>query len=540
MIQSEQILEYIDGQLDTESEQELFDALSRQSELRSVLRQFISIGQAVHADREAYTPPADVERTLMAGLGIAASELGYASTTSTLLARLGAAMGGKLWGIVDAFVLGSVLTAILLYAGGGASTDGGRGSSAMNTADASRPRTELVNGTNISSANRNGSIASGPNAGAPVGASATNSASGGDDRQIVSSTSNTGASNTGTPSSDASGMNSGASNSATFSATHSDANGTSNATVRNNTDVRSGRDGAVSSDARDAGSNSSGIARSNSRADRTARTPRTSDRSGRIGSTESNGADSEISVRRSSTTSSDREGGVNPDAATPTSTRIDAVIVPATIASVRMRADGSRVDPVVSVRTTDAVVSQTLRERLNSSDPLNGLEEERTNGSVVGEARLQYGGAISPSKVRAGTASGHEAFAVGGYWQFTPALALGLEGGQESYDQTLRRVQGDTLQIDQRPSYIWGGVGLRYYLPQVAIGDLHPFAQTTIGGTSAGPLVRLRMGGELKMFGPLSANASAELSSLIYTFDGQRFTSARWGLTFGMAYSFNY
>lgn len=534
MIQSEQILEYIDGQLDTESEQELFDALSRQSELRSVLRQFISIGQAVHADREAYTPPADVERTLMAGLGIAASELGYASTTSTLLARLGAAMGGKLWGIVDAFVLGSVLTAILLYAGGGVSISGGSGNSAMNSGAGSRQRTELVNGPNTNSAERTGSgstMQSGADAGGPPVASATNSASGGDGRQTIPPTSNA-----GTSSSNASAMNAGASNPATFGATHSDANGTNsttnrnNATIRNNTAVRSGRDGAGSAAARDVRRN-----RADARVDHA---PRTSDGNGSTASGADEGAIT--SDRRSSTTSSGHDGVVDPAAATPTSTRMETVIVPATIASVRMRADGSRAEPAVSVRAKEAVISETLRERLNSSDPLNGLEEERTNGAVIGEARLQYGGAISPSKVRAGTASGHEAFAIGGYWQFAPTLALGLEGGQESYDQTLRRVQGDTLQIDQRPSYIWGGVGLRYYLPQVAIGDLHPFAQTTIGGTSAGPLVRLRMGGDLKMFGPLSANASAELSSLIYTFDGQRFTSARWGLTFGMAYSFNY
>lgn len=533
MIQSEQILEYIDGQLDTESEQELFDALSRQSELRSALRQFISIGQAVHADREAYTPPADVERTLMAGLGIAASELGYASTTSTLLARLGAAMGGKLWGIVDAFVLGSVLTALLLYTGGtgAASSDAGQANSAMNAGPGSRARTEIVNGANgkgrtDAGASGSSSIMRGGN-----GAGEQPSAFGNDIASTDARQANPSATNSST------------SNPALFGTTHTDVNPTSRATaVQNTTTTHSGRDGAGSrAAARDSRNNSGGITRSDAHVNRAARTPRASEPSSRIGSTAIGGTDSAgASDHQSTTTSSGRDGGMRPDAATPTSTRTDVVIVPATIASVQLRAAGSRMEPAVSARTQDAVVSQTLRERLNSNDPLNGLEAERTNGAVIAEARLQYGGAISPSKARAGTAPGHEAFAVGGYWQFTPALAFGVEGGQESYDQTLRRVQGDTLQIDQRPSYIWGGLGLRYYLPQVAIGDLHPFAQTTIGGTSAGPLVRLRMGGELKMFGPLSANASAELSSLIYTFDGQRFTSARWGLTFGMAYSFSY
>src|SRR5688500_4205909 len=71
MRRSESIFEFIDGSLDSVQEQELFDEMARAPEMRAELRQYIAIGEAVRADREAYVPPADAERSLMAGLGLA-------------------------------------------------------------------------------------------------------------------------------------------------------------------------------------------------------------------------------------------------------------------------------------------------------------------------------------------------------------------------------------------------------------------------------------------------------------------------------------
>jgi hypothetical protein len=114
------ILEYIDGTLDPEAEQTLFEAMVHQSELRASLRQFITIGDAVRADREAFVPPAFIEQSLMAGLGL--STLGAEVAAGGAGAGTGAAAGGFLarmvafkgiWSVVTAFVAGAIM------AGGG-------------------------------------------------------------------------------------------------------------------------------------------------------------------------------------------------------------------------------------------------------------------------------------------------------------------------------------------------------------------------------------------------------------------------------------
>ncbi len=70
MTQSDQLLEFIDGTLQGADEQALFESLAAEPELRTELRDFVQIGQAVRADREAFSPPADVERRLLGGLGL--------------------------------------------------------------------------------------------------------------------------------------------------------------------------------------------------------------------------------------------------------------------------------------------------------------------------------------------------------------------------------------------------------------------------------------------------------------------------------------
>lgn len=114
MTQSDMILEYIDGTLDPIGEQSLFDSLASQPELRATLRQFITIGDAVRNDREAFAPPAFVERSLLAGLGLTA--LGADIAAGTAGAGAGAAGGGMIarlvaikgvWSVVTAFVVGA-------------------------------------------------------------------------------------------------------------------------------------------------------------------------------------------------------------------------------------------------------------------------------------------------------------------------------------------------------------------------------------------------------------------------------------------------
>lgn len=111
MTTSDKILEFIDGTLEGADEQTLFDAMARLPELRTELRHYVQIGDAVRADREAYVPPADVERRLLGGLGLiplAATGGGaVAGGTAGMLGLLGLKSG--LLPMMLGFILGGLL-----------------------------------------------------------------------------------------------------------------------------------------------------------------------------------------------------------------------------------------------------------------------------------------------------------------------------------------------------------------------------------------------------------------------------------------------
>ena len=114
---NETIFNFIDGALDSSQEQLLFDELARQPELRSELRHYIALGEAVRADREAYAPPADVEQRLMAGLGLApiapmASAGGGAGIAATAARRTGFS---QYLPVVASFVLGLIVAGSSVY-----------------------------------------------------------------------------------------------------------------------------------------------------------------------------------------------------------------------------------------------------------------------------------------------------------------------------------------------------------------------------------------------------------------------------------------
>jgi hypothetical protein len=171
-----------------------------------------------------------------------------------------------------------------------------------------------------------------------------------------------------------------------------------------------------------------------------------------------------------------------------------------------------------------------------TSSAAGGGNEDGGHGFIT-EARYQFGGSLNESNARSVGTLGRDAYAMGAYWQFNSSLAAGIEGGNESYDQTLRYRNSDTLQIDQRPNYFWGGLSLRYYLGALSIADVEPYLQTTFGGTSAGPIFRFRLGAQYELGSNVSATLSGEFSSLFYKFDQQSLTSGRWGVTGGIQYT---
>jgi len=111
MTQSDQMLEFIDGTLGVPQEQELFEQLAAHPELRTELRHYVQIGDAVRADREAFAPPADVERRLLGGLGllpIGSAVAGAGGAAAGGLAGAALLKGGLLH-LLGGFLLGALL-----------------------------------------------------------------------------------------------------------------------------------------------------------------------------------------------------------------------------------------------------------------------------------------------------------------------------------------------------------------------------------------------------------------------------------------------
>lgn len=117
MTRSEMILEFIDGTLEGHDEQGLFDDLARRPEMRAELRQFITIGEAVRTDREAFIPPIHVERALFSGLGLAPLGAGGAAGSAAGAAATGwlakLFIGKAFLPMIASFLVGAAL------AGGG-------------------------------------------------------------------------------------------------------------------------------------------------------------------------------------------------------------------------------------------------------------------------------------------------------------------------------------------------------------------------------------------------------------------------------------
>lgn len=116
MTQSDQILEFIDGGLSEDAEQQLFHAMASERELRSELRQHVSISRAVQSDRDAFAPSTRLDSALLTSLGLMPAA-GVAPTAGAGAAAgfLGGAKG--VMAVAGAFVLGVILAGGGLYFG---------------------------------------------------------------------------------------------------------------------------------------------------------------------------------------------------------------------------------------------------------------------------------------------------------------------------------------------------------------------------------------------------------------------------------------
>ena len=117
-----------------------------------------------------------------------------------------------------------------------------------------------------------------------------------------------------------------------------------------------------------------------------------------------------------------------------------------------------------------------------------------------------------------------ENFSVNLLYHLESQHAIGLEYGRELFPHYFATNEQD---FEHNSHLVWFGLTYRYNIGTItALGDLKPFSQTTLAGTSSGPLGKLMLGLEFQPFSYLSTAIGIEGTILGYEFQ-QKIYSAR-------------
>lgn len=456
MSKSELILEFIDGTLDSAVEQGLFQEMAQHPELRSELRQFINIADAVHSDREAFAPPAHLEHALMAGIGL----MPATDSKNNAAGVMPANGGNRLWLMTSSFILGVLLatgTMWLML----------RGDTTIND--------ELLVASSSTTATTNG--ASNQEDGSSV-----------DNHQ--------GSSIATIPS---------ASTQPTVAAEQQETVGTALSTASEKPQIRERikyiyiRDNNVNSTAADPNGDEK------AKAD-----------IGGLNAAKFSASNNQLS----SSTTADRTAD--------TAARVTELM---------LMLPSQPPYNLGLADTTPARITERPSTFIRSSSPLSPASEQDEGLTIVSEVRYQFARNAVPTQALSASYSLPENFAAGAYLQLSDAWHLGAEIGVERYAQTLLINRHDTLAIDQQPQYTWGGLAARYDFGAIPSMPARLYFQVTGGATSAGPLVRFRLGAPVQLADGVALSPGFEFSSLVYMFNNQRLFSGRWGATVGTEFN---
>lgn len=487
MTQSDQLLEFIDGNLQGADEQALFDSLAAEPELRTELRDFVQIGQAVRADREAFSPPADVERRLLGGLGLL--PIGAVSGGA-------AATGGFLSGLLTKGgflpVLFGTLLGGLIATGGFLLADGSGG--AENDLPAA---TAISDGVDHESGTT-GHLASAGGTGVTHGV--VEHRRGGE---------------------------------ASMFATARERRAER---ISERISERRVEKNAQLADRRERRANNA--PRANNRPDE--HPPQFRNEQTRLQGEmkevreENQKLRAEIALLKTSALNNNSQIHV----AKQTAKQNDDRLSPATAKTESLG--------IKNPRANDDLRASRSPSSLPAITPARFPEMEPTeSGKYLGfEARsLLLNRPIVDNDARQVDADlARENFVLGGYYGDATGWQVGLEAGRERYTQSFFYNREDSLVIEQRPIVGWGGLAARletelFTLPITVGGTLgaSQYGGPVMRGLVGADLLGLVTGGTSKA-GPLRLPLAVEASSLVYTFNDQYFVSGNWGLNFGLQY----
>lgn len=495
MNQSDLILEFIDGTLDNQLEQGLFDEMARHPELRAELRQYVMIGDAVRGDREAYGPSAETERRLLGGLGmLPLAEAGAGGTAAVIGSSTGAGGGAAAaaGSLILAKLKGAILPLLLGFVVGSLLTGGGV-YVAMNDSDSPEylagesagiqpVESSSVDANSLAStsiAERNGNA--GSSVAGPEG-ERTN-------ETVRHSVGNAGGSNEHLPTVNTRKGQGG--NKPTLNGPNPIV--AQKELLQGRTDKEASQQPLPNQVANDADlENGSGTRAENAAVWSRAREENRMNYGAPVDTRIMDNEDLENAVRESE----EAEASRSPKSGPAPEFSPDA-------------------EPTFEDRQTWAFEYRSTQWTTPFVN--NDALDARGNFFV-------------------------EDFAIGGYYSPASAWYIGAEGGRERFAQRLYYGKGDTVFIEQRPLISWmtGTAGLNFTLLNKPV-----FVQGSAGVSEhGGPMFRGRIGTNALEWLPaqfptfLNMPVSLEASSLVYTYNGQYLTTGNWGLTWGLGVKF--
>ncbi|MCE7934629.1 MAG: hypothetical protein DYG96_08545 [Chlorobi bacterium CHB2] len=119
---------------------------------------------------------------------------------------------------------------------------------------------------------------------------------------------------------------------------------------------------------------------------------------------------------------------------------------------------------------------------------------------------------------------------------FSQNFAAVIEAGRESYIQKFDQLKSDgrIFHVEQAPSVLWGGIGVRYSLNPES--TFSPFVQGLVGGSEAGPIVRSMIGLDWQFSRSAGLTLGVDYSALSFAFQDRTWYSQRVGVGGGLTF----
>ncbi len=129
-------------------------------------------------------------------------------------------------------------------------------------------------------------------------------------------------------------------------------------------------------------------------------------------------------------------------------------------------------------------------------------------------------------------------FAIGALYKVDDNWSLGLEIGQEDYNQRFEGIdKNDRVFYQQVLTALWGGASLRYDSGKIIGDNISMYSQAFVGGTQVGAIGRVGTGLGFKISDKMDMNLGVELNNLFYRHQENNFNTTKYGVMYGFTYT---